>query len=682
MLTMNDNSEQKWICEYCTYANYPSSLKCTMCRGPKPFLSENIYKLNDEKTHHSSSNTHTGTSASSCERLALRNSWSCETCTYINHSRDSVCIQCGSQAPISTNNIQEHVQPLKISQHSDVAQSLSRSRNNSPPASIINIENSKKAPPNSKWSCPTCTYENWPKSSKCAMCGTITNNHQPEKEPIIEPSENEDDRFRASPNILDTSPSPINNPNNCDYERKIRNLRRKADWNWLNACIGIIEGDPNPVEAYLSSGGDPARTLTASEVAILNRSSAFDVGHTLVHLAIRFQREDMLAILLSQIEGSGSGVKRVPSYVAPDLAADIRRHVTSTIRQRKGSFACNFVTELTTFSLPAEIELLPTPVQEQLFTELLDKDAQEQLESEPAVINWSLELTVRLGSRLYALWNRSAGDCLLDSVMQATWGVFDRDNTLRRALAESLSQGGHMFYPRWKEYEASQASFLQYSLEEGQWEEDWTSLLSLASQPGTSLEQLHVFALAHILRRPIIVYGVKYVKSFRGEALGYARFEGVYLPLLWDQTFCIRTPIALGYTRGHFSALVSIEPCSSSVLNSRQNTQHSNNIGSDQLHSTYLPLVDRDRKLLPIHFLVESELGREETILRQWLDVCETEGGILVAQQFLHKRPLLVAQMVEEWLNHYRRLMQMTTAPFVRPIPIQDYSSEGDTDDE
>ena len=58
-------------------------------------------------------------------------------------------------------------------------------------------------------------------------------------------------------------------------------------------------------------------------------------------------------MLLSQIEGSGSGVKRVPSYVAPDLAADIRRHFASTIRQRKGNFPCNFVTELPTFALPA-----------------------------------------------------------------------------------------------------------------------------------------------------------------------------------------------------------------------------------------------------------------------------------------------------------------------------------------
>lgn len=53
-------------------------------------------------------------------------------------------------------------------------------------------------------------------------------------------------------------------------------------------------------------------------------------------------------------------------------------------------------------------------------------------------------------------------------------------------------------------------------------------LLSLfhSIQPGASLEQTHIFVLAHILRRPIIVYGVKYYKSFRGETLGYTRFQG------------------------------------------------------------------------------------------------------------------------------------------------------------
>lgn len=71
-------------------------------------------------------------------------------------------------------------------------------------------------------------------------------------------------------------------------------------------------------------------------------------------LLSRFQRDDLLAVLLSQIEGSGgSGIKRVPSYVAPDLAADIRRHFASTLRQRKGNFPCHYITEFPIFTLPA-----------------------------------------------------------------------------------------------------------------------------------------------------------------------------------------------------------------------------------------------------------------------------------------------------------------------------------------
>jgi ubiquitin thioesterase ZRANB1 len=314
--------------------------------------------------------------------------------------------------------------------------------------------------------------------------------------------------------------------------------------------------------------------------------------------------------------------------------------------------AANFVIILNVNNQPVmmylscvtEVEDLPAAIQEQLYEELLDRDAQAQLECDPPALNWSLEVTVRLGSRLFALWNRSAGDCLLDSAMQASWGVFDRDNTLRRALAESLHQvhftqwldlqsihgayflqGSHLFYPRWKEYESLQASLMHFSLDEGQWEEDWAGLLSLASQPGSSLEQLHVFALAHVLRRPIIVYGVKYVKSFRGETLGYARFEGgcwllipvaqvlilvltgVYLPLLWESTFCCKSPLALGYTRGHFSALVPIEPYVNPppAPSSRPSLPGAD----DDLQVTFLPLHNHDRKLLPVHFLTQAEVS-------------------------------------------------------------------------
>ena len=78
--------------------------------------------------------------------------------------------------------------------------------------------------------------------------------------------------------------------NNYDYERRVRTLRRRmreTDWSWLTACMGVVEGDMNPVEAYLNGGGDPTRKLTNPEVALLNKPNVYETGHTLVHLAIR-----------------------------------------------------------------------------------------------------------------------------------------------------------------------------------------------------------------------------------------------------------------------------------------------------------------------------------------------------------------------------------------------------------
>ena len=69
----------------------------------------------------------------------------------------------------------------------------------------------------------------------------------------------------------------------------------------------------------------------------------------------------MLAKLLSQLEGgsgSSSGIKCVPSYVAPDLASAIRRHVSQALRQRKGSVPCYYISELATYTLPPGITFI------------------------------------------------------------------------------------------------------------------------------------------------------------------------------------------------------------------------------------------------------------------------------------------------------------------------------------
>lgn len=357
-----------------------------------------------------------------------------------------------------------------------------------------------------KWLCPMCTYENFPKSLRCTLCNhakevvvqqgaacraVVTDTSSsaeganamakansieslqsqagniprytlsPEKEinydencagnfittiaPMAATGASTQKRMGHTRNIQQQQ-DPTSNIDMHQQERRIRQIRRQTDRQWLSACIGVVDNNRNAVEEYLACGGNPARALTANECSFLNRNSAFDVGHTLIHLAIRFHREEMLPSLLARISNgpNQSYVKRVPSYIAPDIASDIRRHFASSLRIKKAPFNCYYVNEFVTFALPAEIEELPNSIQEQLYDELLDRDAQQQLESPPPALNWSLEITTRFGSRLWVLWNRSAGDCLLDSAMQATYGVFDRDNVLRRALSDTLHQCGHM----------------------------------------------------------------------------------------------------------------------------------------------------------------------------------------------------------------------------------------------
>lgn len=723
-----DVGKKKWMCEYCTYSNWPSSSKCTMCRGNKPVSgTENIFSAvnnsNNQRDIYKLSGGQREASYPPSPPLSLPDTdhtgkWVCSACTYYNYPRAGVCTICrtprprprkvspGSSSrhsptsphtlpalvssPVLANNNRANAMRSLADQLSPLHISVS---NNNLQISQPSPETSKAQSPRihcdaaqAKWNCSECTYENYPKSLTCVLCGTKRGRSSPDLASGLQASVPSDRRHESpSPEGAHCQYSAIascssrshdegagapaieeqSGVKNLNKEKRVKQLRRRMrdiDWVWLSACMGVVEGDSNPVEAYLNSGGDPTRKLSPAEAQLLGRPGVYDAGHTLVHLAVKLGREDLLATLLSQMEtASTPTVKRVPSYVASDLAASIRRQIAVSMRQRKSGLPISYLSDSATYTLPPEIGDLPRGVQEQMYSELLDKEAQQELEQE-MVINWSQEITGRLNSKLSALWNRSAGDCLLDAALQASWGVFDRDNTLRQAISDSLVEAGHVFYPRWKEWEQIQALELDFTLAESQWSEEWAGLLSLASQPGESLEQLHVFCLAHVLRRPIIVYGVKYVKSWRGENLGLAKFEGVYLPLVWDSSFCYRSPLVLGYTRGHFCALVPPEPVTA-CGGAGGGAELPPSDSQDTAKSAFLPLMTKDRKILPVHFLNKSELGREEEIMRDWLDVLVTESGLLVAQQTIERPPLMVAQMTEEWLNYYRKIAQSNTVP-------------------
>ena len=145
----------------------------------------------------------------------------------------------------------------------------------------------------------------------------------------------------------------------------------------------------------------------------------------------------------------------------------------------------------------------------------------------------------------------------------------------------------------------------------------------------------------------------------------------MYLPLLWESSFCFKTPIALAYTRGHFSALV---PLCTVALKPED----------ESCHITYLPLVDSAGRLLSVHYLSEQEvrghnsnmvgmcawncgliacllspqLGCEERLLEEYCDCHVTRLGTLTARQevMASEQHYLVISLVDQWLDRFRKL--------------------------
>ncbi len=106
-----------------------------------------------------------------------------------------------------------------------------------------------------------------------------------------------------------------------------------------------------------------------------------------------------------------------------------------------------------------------------------------------------------------------------------------------------------------------------------------------------SLEEFHVFVLAHILRRPIIVVADTMLRDINGEPVQPVNFGGIYLPIELPHQVCCKFPLLLGYDSAHFSALVPAE---------------GEDVSTEGLTlSSSIPLVRRNLELLPVHFLLD-----------------------------------------------------------------------------
>ena len=226
-----------------------------------------------------------------------------------------------------------------------------------------------------------------------------------------------------------------------------------------------------------------------------------------------------------------------------------------------------------------------------VYNNLVDNGIRRHLE-DGHVINWCESV-----STLIPLNTLRDGNCLLHAASLAMWGFQDRNTTLRGALSTALRDvGTNTLYQRWKENRELENHKVGLELEPQQWEREWHDMVRQASpevQDGKNFESLddfHIFVLANVLRRPVIMYAsTKYRSMGTDGTLQETNIQGVYLPLLWDPKVCKRDPLPLAYDGGHFTALVPEDGA----------------VGQDGIIT--LPLVDYNGKELSKKFTLHVE---------------------------------------------------------------------------
>jgi len=170
-----------------------------------------------------------------------------------------------------------------------------------------------------------------------------------------------------------------------------------------------------------------------------------------------------------------------------------------------------------------------------------------------------------------------------------------------------------------------------YLLWAQEWDREWQLLVNSADlqrQTPTSsatggqlpydfLEQFHVFVLANILRRPIVIVGEPYLRSVTGDCIEPNDFVGIYLPLLWHPYSCLRMPIVLAFLMDHILPLACCNLASGRNKSSK---------------AWAVPLVTSSLEPLRIHFLLPHEENIAYTLQQLYLHLTELqdEGGNLV----------------------------------------------------
>eukprot|EP00668_Euglena_longa_P044173 GGOE01058777.1.p1 GENE.GGOE01058777.1~~GGOE01058777.1.p1 ORF type:complete len:1040 (-),score=169.46 GGOE01058777.1:992-4111(-) len=289
-----------------------------------------------------------------------------------------------------------------------------------------------------------------------------------------------------------------------------------------------------------------------------------------------------------------------------------------------------------------------------MLKEFTDVSVLTKLELQDAILNWDAKFV-----RLHPLTTASDNNCLCHGICYTLTGAQDRNYLLRNAIESTIStdsEACRWFRNQWKKFIVAQdvASFgMEIERSPEQWDEEWLEELKLVQDHSKSLTEIHVLVLAHVVRRPIVVYSPQFTKDVDGNPLAPIYFGGIYLPLLWDPMQMLsRTPLLLAYNDSHFTALIP------------EVTQE----------GQVAPLADKDGRCFPIKFADDDKLipGSPPWLqmARRYVDIV-TDGVPCISAKISKG----MAELAQDLLNYAKnQTSPISKEPVPEPVPVAMYA--------
>ena len=332
-------------------------------------------------------------------------------------------------------------------------------------------------------------------------------------------------------------------------------------------------------------------------------------------------------------------LKRSISLSNMESASKIHQSIAKDRREGPEQAVCYFdVFTAFSFLLPMSSLRRESPeFRAHLLSGIQDLGMQRRLEEEGA-INWTSKCL-----QLTCLQTKGDGNCLMHAASLAMWGIHDSHMILRDAVYTAMKGGTRStLHRRWAQAQQLEMHQFGASLDGHQKEIEWTKVVEMCNPIGyqgrmESLEEFHIFVLANVLRRPIIVYGLPKVRSHAsGGTLAPCSIPGIYLPLLWTPDCVAKNPICLGYAGSHFTALVPSDV-------------------QDTHYRPCIPLCTKRGQSLPVHFLLEEEVSSARNCKDDYMmleNVNEYDSPYEASQVSIRDQPEFLKNF---WSNYVRQ---------------------------